>query len=101
QEEVVVSLFAPEALYRLRATASRTAPEGTVVLDPVHDVERIQRRKAMRTAIRLGVTFSFLDGPDAEIASVVGRTIDVGLGGLRAETMRPFPAGAPTVMMTL
>jgi len=72
EEPVIVSVYAPDALYRLRGTARAARPEGVIVLEPVHDVERIQRR-----------------------------TLDIGLGGLRVLTLRPVPHRDPTVMFTL
>ena len=32
---------------------------------------------------------------------MVGRTVDIGVGGVRVVTLRPLPAGDPTVMLTL
>ena len=101
EEPVVVSVYAPDALYRLHATARAARPEGVIVLEPVHEVERIQRRSAVRVPIQLGVTLSFLDDPNPTIESVVGRTLDVGLGGLRVQMLRPLPHRDPTVMFTL
>jgi PilZ domain len=99
-EPIVVSVYAPDALYRLRGNARPARPEGVIVLEPVLDVERIQRRSAARVPIQVGVTLSFLDdGPMIE--SIVGRTLDIGLGGLRVLTLRPVPKRDPTVMFTL
>jgi len=99
RDEVVVSVFAPDAMYRLRATARSGQPDGVIVLTPVHAVERIQRRGAARTAIRLGVTLAVIDLPAVD--SVVGRSIDVGLGGLRVETLRALPQGDLAATFTL
>ena len=101
EEPIVVSVYAPDALYRLRGTARSTRPEGVIVLEPVHDVERIQRRSAARVPIQVGVVLSFLDDPTPMIESIVGRTLDIGLGGLRVLTLRPVPKRDPTVMFTL
>ena len=100
-EPVVVSVYAPDALYRLHATARAARPDGVIVLEPVLDVERIQRRSAARVPIQVGVTLSFLDGPSPMIESIVGRTLDIGLGGLRVQTLRGLPHRDPTVMFTL
>ena len=100
-EPIVVSVYAPDALYRLRGTARATRPEGVIVLEPVHGVERIQRRCAARVPIQVGVVLSFLDDPSPMIESIVGRTLDIGLGGLRVLTLRPVPKRDPTVMFTL
>src|SRR5438309_12128289 len=94
-EPIVVSVYAPDALYRLRGTAKAARPEGVIVLEPVLDVERIQRRSAARVPIQVGVTLSFLDDVPM-IESVVGRTLDIGLGGLRVLTLRPVPKRDPT-----
>ncbi|MBV8560556.1 MAG: PilZ domain-containing protein [Acidimicrobiia bacterium] len=101
EEPIVVSVFAPDALYRLRGTARPARPDGVIVLEPVFDVERIQRRSAARVPIQVGVTLSFLDDPSPMIESIVGRTLDIGLGGLRVLTLRPVPQREPTVMFTL
>jgi PilZ domain len=100
-EPIVVSVYAPDALYRLRGTVRPARPEGVIVLEPVHDVERIQRRSAARVPIQVGVVLSFLDDPTPMIESIVGRTLDIGLGGLRVLTLRPVPKRDPTVMFTL
>jgi hypothetical protein len=100
-EPIVVSVYAPDALYRLRGTARPARPEGVIVLEPVLDVERIQRRSAARVPIQVGVTLSFLDDPTPMIESIVGRTLDIGLGGLRVLTLRPVPKREPTVMFTM
>ena len=100
-EPIVVSVYAPDALYRLRGTARPARPEGVIVLEPVLDVERIQRRSAARVPIQVGVTLSCLDDPGPMIESIVGRTLDIGLGGLRVLTLRPVPKREPTVMFTL
>ena len=101
EEPIVVSVFAPDALYRLRGTARPARPDGVIVLEPVFDVERIQRRSAARVPIQVGVTLSFLDDLSPTIESIVGRTLDIGLGGLRVLTLRPVPKREPTVMFTL
>ncbi len=100
-EPIVVSVYAPDALYRLRGTARPARPDGVIVLEPVHDVERIQRRSAARVPIQVGVVLSFLDDPTPMIESIVGRTLDIGLGGLRVLTLRPVRKREPTVMFTL
>jgi hypothetical protein len=91
--DVVVSIFAPEALYRIRATAAWDR-SGKLVVDPIQDVERIQRRRWPRHNIDLDVTLVPLDGPDDRRSAVNGRTIDMGMGGLRVRTDRRLPPGA-------
>jgi hypothetical protein len=100
-EELLVSVFAPSALYRIRAMAKGAGADGVIVLDPVHDVERVQRRNAKRAPLNVGVTLSCVDGPSPTIQSVVGRTVDIGVGGVRVVTLRPLPDGDPTVILTL
>jgi hypothetical protein len=99
--EVVVSIFAPEALYRIRA-AAHWGPFGKLAIDPIHDVERIKRRSWPRHALKVNVTLAALDGPGDDLGGVAGQTLDVGVAGLRVETTRRLPPGADlTVMLTL
>jgi hypothetical protein len=81
--------------------AKAAGPDGVIVLDPVHDVERVQRRNAKRAPLNVGVTLSCVDGPSPTIQSVVGRTVDIGVGGVRVVTLRPLPDGDPTAILTL
>jgi len=99
--EVVVSIFAPEALYRIQGFAHWLDP-GRLVVDPIRDVERIQRRRWPRHALHVDVTLASLDGSDGAVGGVTGRTIDIGMGGLRVETVCPLTPGVDlTVMFTL
>jgi PilZ domain len=98
---VLVSIFAREALYRIRATAHWASPE-RLALDPVDEVERIQRRRWPRHPIELDVTLASLDGPDPNVGGVPGRTLDIGMGGLRVETNHRLPPGEDlTIILTL
>jgi hypothetical protein len=98
--EVVVSVFAPEALYRIHA-ASHSVPSGRLAVGPIHDVERIKRGSWPRHPLHLDVTLAALDGP-GDLTGVAGRTLDVGMAGLRVETMRRLPPGTDvTVMLSL
>jgi PilZ domain len=100
--EIVVSFFSPEALYRVRATARRGGPPAVIELDNVQEVERVQRRLNPRVALRLPVALGSFDDPSSGFAGLKGHTLDIGLGGMRVETVAPFPAGAdPTVALTL
>ncbi len=100
--EVVVSFFSPDALYRVRATARPGDPPVIIELDPVIDVERIQRRKFPRVPLRLPVVLSSFDESSSGFVSIKGNTIDLGAGGVRVETTTPFPRGAdPTVSVPL
>jgi PilZ domain len=99
--EVVVSIFAPEALYRLQAAAYWADPD-RLAIDPIHHMERVQRRRWTRHPLHLDVKLGALGGPDPSLAPVNGRTIDLGMGGLRVETRRRLPLGDDvTVMLTL
>jgi hypothetical protein len=104
--EVVASFFAPDALYRLSATAVPHESGGGVasakVIDlRIHTVERVQRRTSPRATVPLRAVLSNLDEPGALI-SVVGQTIDLGEGGCRVRTEKAFPPGCdPTVTIHL
>jgi hypothetical protein len=100
-QEVVVSVCAPEALYRLSAKATPGRSDGIVVLSDVHELERIQRRTAHRVPLRLGVSLACLDDPTAGLRAVTGYTVDIGVGGLQVQTERALPHCDPTVMLTL
>ena len=100
-EEVVVSVCAPDALYRLSAKATPGNSQGIVVLSDIHELERIQRRTAVRVPIRLGVSVACLDDPTLGLRSVTGYTIDIGVGGVQVQTLRALPDCDPTVMLTL
>lgn len=99
QCEVIASFFAPDALYRMSATASPA--EGGVIDLAVHDVERVQRRAAPRARLQLPVAMTNADDP-GEFSSIAGQTIDLGVGGCRVETAERFPVGCdPTVSIDL
>lgn len=99
--EVVVSVFGADAMYKLHA-AVQPAAAGVVVLDPVYDVERVQRRRAPRRPLRLGVTLVSTAESDPDVLRVAGRSLDVGVGGLRVQTVRALPKGAnPIAIMSV
>ncbi|MGH9149593.1 MAG: PilZ domain-containing protein [Acidimicrobiales bacterium] len=99
--EVVASFFTPDALYRMRATASRRPNQDTLIDLAVHEVERVQRRAAPRVRASYPVVMSDLDS-SAEPVSVLGETVDIGTGGCRVTTRQPFPPGSdPTVSIRL
>jgi PilZ domain len=99
--EVVVSIFTPEALYRIRAAAHWGA-RGRLAIRPIHDIQRIERRSWPRHQLRIDVILAALDGPDDELTGVSGHTIDIGVAGMRVETIGRLPAGADvTVVLTL
>jgi hypothetical protein len=99
--EVVASFFAPDALYRVRATADAHEERREVIDLTMHDVERVQRRDSPRAKIELKAVLSNLDEP-GEMLSVLGTTIDLATGGCRIRTSKSFPPGCdPTVSIDL
>ena len=99
--EVTASFFAPDALYRVRATADAHEQMREVIDLTVHDVERVQRRGTPRVKTELKAVLSNLDEP-GEMVSVVGSTVDIATGGCRVRTSKSFPAGCdPTVSIDL
>lgn len=99
--EVTASFFAPDALYRIRATADAHDQQREVIDLTVHDVERVQRRGTPRARIELKAVMSNLDEPGAMV-SIVGTTVDVAEGGCRVRTGEQFPPGCdPTVSIDL
>ncbi len=86
--EVVASFFAPEALYRLTAKATRDS-DGLLALD-VSSVEKVQRRSAPRARVALPVRMMTLSDPPAA-SLVTGQTIDLSTGGCLVTTDHPWP----------
>jgi len=100
--DVVASFFAPDALYRISATAVPHDGGRDAVIDlRVHDVERVQRRQSPRARRTLAAVLSNFDDPGA-LVSVVGETVDVSEGGCRVRTGTRFPPGGdPTVTLSI
>jgi hypothetical protein len=94
--EVVVSVFSADALYKLHGGV-RGKSTSVLLIDPLVDVERVQRRRSARPAIRVSVTLVSTDASDPEVSRVAGRSLDIGAGGLRVETMRPLPDAAEPI----
>ena len=96
---VQVSVFAGDALYHLTGDAAIKGLD--VVLGPDPEVERVQRRKWPRRRLDLAVTVCPVnDGRRVE--GVPGRTVDVGVGGVCIETLRPVDGqGDPMLIMSL
>jgi c-di-GMP-binding flagellar brake protein YcgR len=92
--DVVVSFFAPDALYRLSARATQET-DGLLVLD-VAAVERVQRRTAPRVMVTLPVRLGV--GPTPGAAVLTGETVDVSAGGCRVTTERPWPDNSDPVV---
>ena len=101
QYEVTASFFAPDALYRVRATAAHHPEQEALVDLTVHEVERVQRRQAERARVSIPVALTAFDDP-GEFVSVTGQTVDLGPGGCRVRTEVLFPPGCdPTVSLRL
>ena len=92
--DVVVSFFAPDALYRLSARATEES-DGLLVLD-VSAVERVQRRTAPRAMVTLPVRLGVEARPGSAV--LVGETVDVSAGGCRVTTERPWPEHSDPVV---
>lgn len=87
--EVTLSVFAPDALYRWSGAAELSGRD--VITGPAMSFERIQRRKWPRRRLDLPVTLCpVADGRRVE--GVPGRTVDISVGGLCVETLRPVDA---------
>lgn len=99
---VVASFFGPDALYRVTATAVPHPGQQGVLDMTVSGVERVQRRTAPRARIALAVLLSAFDTPGQPPVTLPATTVDVGPGGCRVRTSRPFPSGCdPTVTVQL
>lgn len=99
--EVLARFFTPLGLYRVTATASTGKERSTLVELAVRSVERVQRREAPRARVALRAVLSDFDSA-GEPVSVVGETVDVGPGGCRVRTQKPFPPSCdPTVSLQL
>ena len=96
---VLISVFAPDALYRISGAAVVKGLD--VMAGQDAQVERVQRRRWPRRRIDLPVTLCpVVDGRRVE--GVSGRTVDVGVGGLCVETLREVPGeGDPMVILSL
>lgn len=96
---VAVSVFAPDALYRLAGPARVRGLDVTV--GPDLAVERIQRRKWPRRRMDLAATVCPVED-GRHLAGVPGRTVDISIGGVCVETLRPLEGeGNPMVIINL
>lgn len=99
--EVLVSFFSPDALYRVRATASPRGDQEAIVDLTVHEVERVQRRASQRVRTAVPAALTAFDD-QGRFACVVGETVDVGPGGCRVRAPQRFPESLePTVSLRL
>ncbi len=97
--QVSISIFADDALYRLAGAA--TADGARVTCEAGIEVQRIQRRRWPRRRLELRVTLCPVKGT-SRLEGVPGRTVDVSVGGLCAETVRPVEGdGDPMVILDL
>lgn len=95
--EVVLSVFASEAMYRAHATLwlkeDRVAELRNLVAD-----EPIQRRRWPRCRVSLAVSMVPVDGATC----VCGETVDLSMGGTRVVTHEPLPLGQdPLLAITM
>ena len=97
--DVSISVFAPDALYRI--TGQAVSSEKGLICPGDMQVERIQRRRWPRRRVDLPVTLCPLDSA-AHVEGIPGRTVDLSVGGACVETLRPFDGdGEPTVILRL
>ena len=99
EKDATVSAFAPDALYRI--TGALSVSGRILTVGPDAQVDRIQRRRWPRRRMDMPVTVC----PVAEglrLEGVPGRTIDISVGGLCVETLRPVEGeGDPMVILSL
>ena len=98
-DDATVSIFGPAALYRWSGPAAASGRE--VRTGPGMSFQRIQRRKWPRRALDLQVTLCpVADGRRVE--GIPGRTVDVSIGGVCVETLRPVHGEhEPMVILSL
>lgn len=98
-DKVHISVFAPEALFRISGSARRAGR--AITTEDNTTIDRVQRRKWPRRRMDMPVTLCpVADGMRVE--GVPGRTIDVSIGGVCVETLRPVEGeGDPMVILSL
>ncbi len=98
-DRVVVSVFGAEALYRFSGRCELR--KGEVEIPAGVSVERVQRRSWPRRRLDVAATLCPLDDT-RRVAGIPGRTVDLGVGGLCVETLRPLHGDRdPVVILTL
>jgi hypothetical protein len=98
-DPVAVSVFAPDAMFRLVGPAVVSGAD--LIVGEAVSVERIQRRKWPRRTLDLAVTLCPVS-EGLRMEGVPGRTVDVGLGGCCVETLRRLEGeGDPMVILSL
>ncbi|HUS62500.1 MAG TPA: PilZ domain-containing protein [Acidimicrobiales bacterium] len=95
--DCIVSFFDPDALYRVGGRLNRRS-EGTLADLMANAIERVQRRSVQRVRCCIPCTLGAYD--DGDDSCVLGETIDLGPGGCRVSTNKPFPRELdPTVCL--
>lgn len=98
-QEVSISVFAPQALFHISGQASAKGLD--VMCNPDVRIDRIQRRRWPRKRMDLVVTLCPVE-EGVRLAGVPGRTVDVSVGGVCCETVRPLEGeGDPMVILNL
>ena len=96
---VQLSIFAPDALYRLAGRAQLSGRD--LVTGGDAPIERIQRRRWPRRRLDLPVTLCPVAG-GVRLEAIPGRTVDLSIGGCCVETLRPVEGeGDPMVILGL
>ena len=91
------SFFDPEALYRVQGRLERR-PASSIAELFASSIERVQRRSVQRVRCCIPCTLGAFD--DGDDSTVLGETIDLGPGGCRVSTTKPFPRELdPTVSL--
>jgi hypothetical protein len=93
--DVVASFFMPEALLRVTGVLVGE-PDGYYEL-VVKEIERVQRRSSDRVDIEVTASLLVLDSP-GPMASVLGLTQNVSIGGCRVLTSQALPSGHDAVV---
>lgn len=86
--DCTASFFDPDALYRVEGRLERRA-EGTLAELVATSIERVQRRSVQRIRCCVPCTLGAFD--DGDDSTILGETIDLGPGGCRVSTTKPFP----------
>ena len=96
--QVTVSVFAPDALYRM--TGEAVSEDKGLRCSEDMLIERIQRRKWPRRLIDLPVTLCATESASS-FEGVAGRTIDISVGGACIDTLRRVEDENPMVILRL
>jgi hypothetical protein len=95
----LISVFAPDALYRISGPVEVVGADVTTA--PGSHTERIERRKWSRRRLDMPVVVC-ASAEGRRVEGVPGRTVDISIGGLCVETLRPVEGeGDPMVIVSL